>query len=569
MKSVRSLSALVFLFLNVVFLSGLNNAALAQKAASPGNEAELAKAMDAAAAPLYKADGPGAAVLVMKDGKPIFRKGYGMADIALGIPMRPEMVFRLGSVTKQFTAAGILLLEEEGKLSISDEITKYLPDYPTQGKKITIEHLLTHTSGIKNYTNLPKWLPLWGKDLSLTELIDLFKNEPLDFEPGTKWNYSNSGYILLGAIIEKASGQKYDTFVETRIFKPLGMTHSFYGHNHRIIPNHVAGYDKTAAGYSNAAYLSMTHPHAAGALVSSVDDLALWDAALNGGKLLKPESLKKMFTPFKLADGKLTNYALGWGVGAQVQQHSIQEHGGGINGFATDVLRMPQDHVYVVVLTNCTDPETRPEALAHKLAAIAIGKPLVERTAIKLDPKVLDAYTGVYQVDETTSRMVTRENDHLLSQRTGGSRLPIFPFSETEFFVKNSGTEMRFIKDGTGKVTGMEVTQEDGTKSIAARTDKPLPKARQSVQLDPKVFDAYVGEYELAPNFILTISRADNKFLAQATGQTQLEILPESETEFFLTAVDAQLTFVKNDEGKVTQLILHQGGRDVPGKKIK
>src|SRR5262245_36905600 len=160
----------------------------------------------------FKPNEPGAAVIVVKDGRVIFRKGYGMANLELGVPVEPDMIFRIGSVTKQFTAVAILMLAEQGKLSLNDEITKFLPEYPTQGHKITVEHLLTHTSGIKSYTGLPEWRPLWRKDVTMRELIDLFKDKPMEFAPGERWNYNNSAYVLLGAIIEKVSGQSYADF---------------------------------------------------------------------------------------------------------------------------------------------------------------------------------------------------------------------------------------------------------------------------------------------------------------------------------------------------------------------
>ena len=267
-------------------------------------EQSEAGAIDQLLSGTFKPGEPGAAVIVTRKGQTLFRKGYGMADLELQVPIEPDMVFRLGSVTKQFTAVAILMLEEQGKLSVSDPITKFLPDYPTQGHTITVEHLLTHTSGIRSYTEMPEWLPQWRKDFTLNELIDFFKNQPMDFAPDEKWLYDNSGYILLGAIIEKASGQSYEDFIRTKIFEPLGMKHSCYDHTERIIPKRVKGYERTSSGFQNAPYLSMTQPYAAGSLASSVDDLALWNSALWSNKLLKPESLAKAHKAHVLKDGR-------------------------------------------------------------------------------------------------------------------------------------------------------------------------------------------------------------------------------------------------------------------------
>src|SRR5690242_9342169 len=199
--AVRALAALLLLLC-------LDVAALAQTA----DDAQAAKAIDELMSKAYPADGPDASIIVMKEGRTLLRKGYGMADMELGVKVEPDMVFRLGSITKQFTAVSILMLAEQGKLSLSDDLTKFFPDYPTRGRTITVEHLLTHTSGIKSYTSIPAWLSMWRRDMTVAELIDLFKNEPADFEPGTRWSYNNSGYILLGAIIEKVSGLSYEQF---------------------------------------------------------------------------------------------------------------------------------------------------------------------------------------------------------------------------------------------------------------------------------------------------------------------------------------------------------------------
>ena len=235
--------------------------------AQNGNEA-LATAIDTLMSSNFSPQEPGASVIVVKDGKVIFRKGYGLANVELGVAVEPDMIFRIGSITKQFTAVAILMLEEQGKLSVKDEITKYFPDYPTQGKKITVEHLLNHTSGIKSYTSLPEWLPQWRKDFKVDELIALFKDKPMDFAPGDSWSYNNSAYFLLGAIIEKASGQSYADFVEKHIFAPLGMKHSFYDNTERLITRRVAGYSKKGNDFVNCAYLSMSQPYAAGSLIS-------------------------------------------------------------------------------------------------------------------------------------------------------------------------------------------------------------------------------------------------------------------------------------------------------------
>ena len=421
----------------------------------------------------YKPNEPGVAVIVVRDGKAIYRKGQGMANLELGIPIEPDMVFRIGSLTKQFTAVAILMLVEQGKLALNDSITKFLPDYPTHDHLITVEHLLTHTSGIKSYTSMPEWSPLWRKDFTVQELIDFFKNQPMDFAPGKRFEYSNSGYILLGAIIEKASKQTYEQFIQHRIFEPLGMKHSYYDSPLRVIPRRAAGYDKGPDGYTNAAYLSMTQPYSAGSLASSVDDMALWDAALYTGQLLKQDTLQQAFAAHRLADGSENEYGYGWFT-SKLTGHVAASHGGGIHGFRSFAIRLPEDHVFVAALSNNTG--THPEQLALKIAALAIGQPFQEPTPVELNPEVLARYEGVYESKVLGEVHVTRESNQLLFQPGQAPRMELVPFSSNEFFFKGGSLDhLAFVSDANEVVTSFEFRGAIGNPIIAMKVDKSAP----------------------------------------------------------------------------------------------
>jgi CubicO group peptidase (beta-lactamase class C family) len=241
----------------------------------------------------------------------------------------------------------------------------------------------------------------------------------MQFAPGTQYRYNNSAYVLLGAIIEKASGTSYAAFLEERIFKPLGMKSAAYGSNEPILPGRTEGYTLEAGAPRNARYLSMTQPYSAGALVASVDDLAAWDAALNTEKLLERAALEKMWTPYRLADGKATGYGYGWAI-SELRGRPSVEHGGGIFGFSTYALRVPGDRVFVAVLCNSDSPPVEPSFLAKKLAALAVGDPYPERVAVSLDPKQLERYVGVYQIAAGVTRSVSVEDGRLYTQRSGG-----------------------------------------------------------------------------------------------------------------------------------------------------
>ncbi len=346
-------------------------------------------------------------MLVVQDGRPVLRKGYGLAEVELAVPVRPEMVFRVGSVTKQFTAACVLKLVEEGRLSLSDEITKFLPDYPAGGRRVTIEQLLTHTSGIKSYTEIPARYPnRLREDWTLAQTIDFFKNEPFDFEPGTKWHYDNSGYVLLGAILEKVTGKAYANLVSEWIFEPLGMKDTRYDSETAIVPRRASGYQTGPGGIVNASYLSMTQPFAAGGLISTVDDLARWQAALDAGRILSAESRRRMWTPVTLPDGTPTRYGYGWGIWSY-EGHAVVEHGGRINGFSTANLRLPDDRIYVAVLSNCLGC-AEPRALALRAASLLIGKPFDERPPIVLPESTLDRNAGTYRDEDGDDWVVRR-----------------------------------------------------------------------------------------------------------------------------------------------------------------
>lgn len=435
-------------------------AAWAQHApATQAAPASLAGAIDASIGGYYKPDEPGATVIVVKDGKTVFRKAYGMADTAAGKPMSADMVLRLGSITKQFTAVAILMLADEGKLALTDDITRFFPGYPSGGKKITVEHLLTHTSGIVSYTGKPGYMDGMAKDLTVAQMIDSFKNDPLEFEPGTQYRYNNSGYFLLGAIIEKVSGQPYASFLEQRIFTPLGMANTAYeGHERGKAPR-ALGHSREGQVYGRSAALSMTQPYAAGSLVSNVDDLARWDAAVSAGKLLTPASWQRAFTPYTLANGKSTAYGYGWEV-RKLQGTPTIAHGGGINGFSTYAQRLPEHKLFVAVLSNADGGLVNPAVVANKAAAIAIGKPYREFKEITLDAATLDRYAGVYDIEKPITRTFRRDGDTLTMQRSGRPPVRLKAYSQTGFYVPNGLDYFEFALDDKGQVSSVTLVQD-------------------------------------------------------------------------------------------------------------
>ncbi|HEV2380415.1 MAG TPA: serine hydrolase [Terriglobia bacterium] len=506
------------------------------------------------------------AVVVARGNEKLLDKGYGYADLEWNAPDSPQTKFRLGSITKQFTAASILLLEERGKLNVHDAVKKYLPDAPPAWDKIAIFNLLTHTSGIPNFTSFPDYRSHEPFPVTPEQLVARFRDKPLDFQPGTKWSYSNSGYALLGYLIEKISDESYAQFVQQNIFKPLGMDESGYDSNSAIIPDRASGYVPGPDGFTNAGYINMTVPFSAGGLYSTTGDLLRWEQGLFGGKLLSPASLKEMTTPFK------HDYAFGLVV-HKVNGHELIDHGGGIEGFNTMLAYYPDDKLTVVVLANLNG--SAPEEIAQDLATLAFGGTLVlpsERKQVHIGPKIFDGYVGSYQLAPDFILTVTRDGDHFITQATGQGQVEIFPSSDHDFFANVVDAQITFVTDKLGRATEL-ILHQGGRDQHAPRVEAAAaamaPKAHQEVHVDPKIFDGYVGSYRFTPDFAIAITREGDHLFEQATGQEKFEIFPEGEKDYFLKVVDAQITFVTDRAGRATELILHQGGHDQHAKRIE
>lgn len=519
---------------------------------------DLSFRLHATVAPYFPAEAPGGIVLVVKDGQTILRRAYGMADTGKGVKMAPEMAMRIGSMTKQFTATGILLLADEGKLSVDDEISKYLPDYPTQGKKITIEHLLTHTSGIVSYTGKPGYAQRAPQDTTVAAQIDSFKNDPLQFEPGSTWRYNNSGYYLLGAIIEKVSGLPYHQFLEQRIFVPLGMDHTAYEGFERSKWPSAAGHSPAEKGFGAARPLGKNQSYAGGELISTVDDLAKWDAAV-GRKLLKPATWQRAFTSYKLADGKDSHYGYGWEL-TLIQGEPTIGHSGSTRGFRSYGLRLPAKGVYVAVLTNGDAGTVVPDVVARRAAAVAIGKPLPEFREVALDAAAIDAVAGVYSFDKDTRRTFWRDGEFLSLQRAGRGPLVLKAMSANEFFVPDTADWFVFQRDGAGKVTGVTYHQDGRALNHVRSGEAPAP--RIVAKIADAAFDAHAGRYEIQPGMVFEVTRDGSRYFVQPSGQRRVEIFPLSETRFFSRDVDAEISF----EGQA--LSFKQGSRNFSGRRI-
>ena len=409
-----------------------------------------------------EADAFSGAVLVARDGRILLDQGYGLANREWNIPNDGDVKFRLGSLSKQFTAVAVMLLNQQGKLDLDAPIKTWLPDAPAAWDAITPRHLLSHTAGVPNFTAFSDFEAQKTRPATMSQLIARFRDRPLDFAPGSRFAYSNSGYVLLSALIETASGQTYADFIAANLFQPLGMSDSGYDRHDLILPRRASGYASGADNVVNADYVDMSIPTGAGALYSTTHDLLKWEQGLFGGRLLNAQSMTALSTPVR------NGYAMGLMV-SEADGKRLVWHNGAIEGFNTYMAYDPGDRTAIIVLANLNGEA--PDKLGAALVTLARG----------------------------------------------------------------------------GTVT--------------------LPSERRAVALSPEVLKAYEGVYNLAPTFALTISVVDGKLMAQATGQPAFELTAEAEDAFYLTAVDAQITFTRNAAGAVEGLVLHQGGRDMPAKR--
>jgi CubicO group peptidase (beta-lactamase class C family) len=390
---------------------------------------------------------PGCVVLIAKKGNIIYKKAFGVSDLELNIPMKPDMIFRIGSITKQFTAIAILQLVEQGKISLQDSIQKYVPDYPHKKYTITIENLLTQTSGIQDYMAIPNpaddrtnYTPKQG--------VDYFKNEPLEFKPGSQFKYSNSNYYLLGYILEIVTGESYSDYLKQNIFNKAGLNNTYYIDTTKNIPHVSQGYSKLDGKLERATLENVTTIYAAGGIMSNADDLFKWHQALYGNKLLNRELLNNAFTPYRFADGTSSEYGYGWFI-KNLDGSKTIEHSGSTDGFQSDEIYLPDEDVFVVTLFNCFTPDMDWIVLSNDIAKLAIGKPL--DNSIKLSTDVLKRYVGEYVFNVDHKLIVTLENGTLFIKDTNpNDRLPkvqLYAQSETMFYIKEAELKFEFVKD--------------------------------------------------------------------------------------------------------------------------
>ena len=489
-------------------------------------------------------------------------------------PVDANTVFEIGSVTKVFTSLLLADAVRRGEVALTDPVSKYLPPnvkVPERGgKKITLVDLATHTSGLPRMpTNFhPKDPANPYADFSVAQLYEFLATVELTRDIGSTYEYSNLGGGLLGHALARRAGTDYETLVRTRILEPLGMKSTAITLSKSMKEHLTPGHN---AGLQQVANWDLPTLAGAGALRSTANDLLTFLAANIGiEKSPLAPSMAAMIAARRPTGTPNLEIALGWHIWTR-NGHEIIWHNGGTGGYRTWIGFDPKSRTGVVVLSNTSTNAGADDIGLHLLdPAVPLLQPAKERVAVKVDAAILEKYTGRYQLAPNFIITVTREGDHLYAQATDQPRFEIFAESVHELFLKVVDAQITFVVDANGRATSV-VLHQNGADQPAKRMEGELPpvKEHKAIAVDPKTFDGYAGRYQLAPNFVLTVTREDNHLFVQATAQPKFEVFAESDHEYFYKVVDAQITFVTDAAGHATGLTLHQNGMDMPGKRVE
>ena len=421
----------------------------------------------------FPADGPGGVALIARHGAVLYERAFGLANLELGVPMPQDAVFSIGSMTKQFTAIAVLQLVERGRLSLADTVGRFLPDYPAALRGITVEQLLTHTAGVPNATSVASLLALGRGWLAADQVLATFKDLPLAFTPGTRWAYSNSGYQLLGYLVEKATGQPLPEYIEHTLLEPAAMTHSLWGNDMRVVPNRASPYLFTRAGVENAVNGNVQIAWAAGALQSTAEDFLKWHTALLSGKFVTRATLDRAWTPARLRDGTATDYGYGWYIGT-LQGSRLVEHGGNMGGFMSHAMYLPREDLLVVVFLNSRGKRL-PELIATDLAAAAMGRPLAMQP-VTLSPALLQSYAGTYRDASNALVTISLEQGRLFYQKAGGPKWALAPYAKDRLLFDNTSTIGEMRRDAQGRIVAFAMqTLRGQSKNVITRTVATSP----------------------------------------------------------------------------------------------
>ena len=542
------------------------------------------KSLDSLFKVQFPATDPGVVVIVAQDGKPFYRKAFGMSDLERNVPLRTEDKLGIGSISKQFAAVAILLLQQDGKLTIKDDIRKYLPAYNTYGRTITIEHILSHTSGIPSYTELYGFDTLANRTISNHQLVKFFESRPLLFEPGSNWSYSNSGFVLAALIVEKITGAPFNDFLRDRIFKPLMMTETSIGSSEYALPGKTNEY----SGPTPKGRIKMENQYnwywayGAGQIISTVDDMLKWDDALYNPGFLRPDLLALAHRSFILSSGAPANYGLGWAIGP-MGNLTVVRHGGAIGGYRAEGIRIPQDHLYLLILSNAAT--TNSGLLTNRMLSILYDKPgLKENKTIQQSWKGLE---GSYESLNAGSRLqsnfgskpafITLRVDSLnriTAQRTGGTATSLSVAGRDSLFDRNNPYTLWTVeRQADGSVSGFRVSSvmpSSGPSRFNRKINSSLPASRQPEKTDSLSLVKYTGTFTdpFGERARILIDKGQLYVEESLVGQ-RTALHPLNSKTFWIRETDTEVYFDQDTKGKITGLRYFSGSYDIVLRRVE
>jgi D-alanyl-D-alanine carboxypeptidase len=530
-------------------------------AAAVAQPADFAAQADALVQAAFPADGPGAAVIVTRGGRVLYSGGRGLADIEASRPITPDSVFKLGSIVKQFTAALVLQLVAEGRISLDNPISRFFPDFPEPAARATVRQLLNHSSGINDYSKIPGWIAqARTRSWTTAELVAEVRNRPAKSEPGTAWEYNNAGYMMLGAIVEQVTGKAWHEALDERIARPLGLQTIEYAVTGLAGPGVVRGY--TGRDPSPAPDVNMSVAHGAGGLVGSVTDMARWAQALHHGRVVTPELYREMTSPARLADGSTEPYGFGFRL-QRLRGRPALVHGGAGAGLDTDSVYLLSEDVFVAVFANSDDPATDPSTLTRRLAALALGEPLPVFTRAQIDMAEIEPLFGLYSAEEGLPLRFFSRDGRLFAGEGDGEREAFAAGDDRFFFGGNDLSWFRFERRPDGAHI-IEVHRPDNAEPQRTVRSGPVPAP---FTVAAAILQTYVGTYQ-TETVTLTVFLGENGRLTIAPpNQPPIEMRPVSETEFRLDGTPMRVVF-HPESGQVNRLTMYRGARELHGRRV-
>lgn len=509
----------------------------------------------------YEQSETGAVLLISKNEEVIFERYHGYANLEHRIKVNENTKFLIGSITKQFTAAAILILEEQGLLSTKDQVHKYLPQFKEIKYPLTIHHLLTHTSGIPSDNASKDIHQRMGTYLSPTERIEMIREEPLLFNPGERFDYSNNAYIILGLVIERVSGKTYSDFLEEYIFEPLKMDDSQVLKDQQLISNRASGYILNDEG--NIENAPVFYSFSAGGILSTPNDLKKWATALFSHKIISENSLAKMLHNYSLKNGDNLNLGYGWEIN-KIGDYISYEHSGAEPGYKCYSIFVPEHNIYVISCLNTED--ISPTECSIRAAAIAAKTPYPNHLqATSLSKKQATNFVGTYLFGEDKERIIGLTNNELYFMAPGGIKQTLYAINDTTLVFENGYRQITFNELTTLGYNEIHYSNRI-YHSKGTKISNQIPTENTAISISPEILQSYTGIYE-SEMFTMTIFLENESLFAQPQGSDKLKLIPKANNKFFIKEIGAEIEFISNEEGLVKQINILLEGQLMSGVK--